>query len=182
MRIGARSCAHRRVAELQLRRDPSSPSCRAARRGRRNRRSLDSVGRLGGVHRPDSGQQRLVALSAIGERFPLHCTANGKAILAGFSKEDAAPWSRRASRNILSIRSKIAPSFCGNLTRPTQTSSLRSGGARGRHQRRRRRRARRLWQVGCSVDSRADATLQRSARFARSGAACVPRKAAVDRR
>ena len=36
------------------------------------------------------GQQRLVALSAIGERFPLHCTANGKAILAGFGKEDAA--------------------------------------------------------------------------------------------
>jgi DNA-binding IclR family transcriptional regulator len=35
------------------------------------------------------GQQRLVALSAIGERFPLHCTANGKAILAGFPKEDA---------------------------------------------------------------------------------------------
>jgi DNA-binding IclR family transcriptional regulator len=35
------------------------------------------------------GQQRLVALSAIGERFPLHCTANGKAILACFAKEDA---------------------------------------------------------------------------------------------
>jgi DNA-binding IclR family transcriptional regulator len=36
------------------------------------------------------GQQRLVALSAVGERFPLHCTANGKAILACFEKEDAA--------------------------------------------------------------------------------------------
>ena len=36
------------------------------------------------------GKQRLVALSAIGERFPLHCTANGKAILACFAKEDAA--------------------------------------------------------------------------------------------
>jgi len=36
------------------------------------------------------GQQRLVAMSAIGERFPLHCTANGKAILACFAKEDAA--------------------------------------------------------------------------------------------
>ena len=35
-----------------------------------------------------AGQQRLVALSAIGERFPLHCTANGKAILACFAKED----------------------------------------------------------------------------------------------
>jgi DNA-binding IclR family transcriptional regulator len=34
-------------------------------------------------------QQRLVALSGIGERFPLHCTANGKAILACFAKEDA---------------------------------------------------------------------------------------------
>jgi DNA-binding IclR family transcriptional regulator len=30
-----------------------------------------------------------VALSAVGERFPLHCTANGKAILACFSAEDA---------------------------------------------------------------------------------------------
>lgn len=36
------------------------------------------------------GRQRLVALSGIGERFPLHCTANGKAILACFAKEDAA--------------------------------------------------------------------------------------------
>ena len=36
------------------------------------------------------GKQRLVALSAVGERFPLHCTANGKAILACFAKEDAS--------------------------------------------------------------------------------------------
>jgi DNA-binding IclR family transcriptional regulator len=28
------------------------------------------------------GTQRLVAVSAIGKRFPLHCTANGKALLA----------------------------------------------------------------------------------------------------
>ncbi len=35
------------------------------------------------------GRQRLVALSAVGERFPLHCTANGKAILACFSQADA---------------------------------------------------------------------------------------------
>jgi DNA-binding IclR family transcriptional regulator len=36
------------------------------------------------------GRKRLVALSAIGERFPLHCTANGKAILACFAEPDAA--------------------------------------------------------------------------------------------
>lgn len=36
-----------------------------------------------------AGRHRLVALSAVGERFPLHCTANGKAILACFSPEDA---------------------------------------------------------------------------------------------
>ncbi|MGY3149282.1 DNA-binding IclR family transcriptional regulator [Bradyrhizobium sp. USDA 3397] len=36
------------------------------------------------------GQQRLVALSGIGERFPLHCTANGKAILSCFSRDDSA--------------------------------------------------------------------------------------------
>jgi DNA-binding IclR family transcriptional regulator len=36
------------------------------------------------------GRQRLAALSGIGERFPLHCTANGKAILACFNKHDAS--------------------------------------------------------------------------------------------
>jgi DNA-binding IclR family transcriptional regulator len=36
------------------------------------------------------GRQRLVAISAIGARFPLHCTANGKAILSCFSQADAA--------------------------------------------------------------------------------------------
>ena len=35
------------------------------------------------------GRHRLVAVSAVGDRFPLHCTANGKAILACFSAEDA---------------------------------------------------------------------------------------------
>lgn len=35
------------------------------------------------------GSHRLVALSAVGARFPLHCTANGKAILSLHSKEDA---------------------------------------------------------------------------------------------
>jgi DNA-binding IclR family transcriptional regulator len=35
------------------------------------------------------GKHRLAALSAIGARFPLHCSANGKAILACFSEDDA---------------------------------------------------------------------------------------------
>jgi DNA-binding IclR family transcriptional regulator len=35
------------------------------------------------------GRQRLTALSAVGERFPLHCTANGKAVLACFSPDEA---------------------------------------------------------------------------------------------
>ena len=34
------------------------------------------------------GRQRLVAMSAVGERFPLHCTANGKAILACMVEAD----------------------------------------------------------------------------------------------
>jgi DNA-binding IclR family transcriptional regulator len=34
------------------------------------------------------GRQRLVAMSAVGERFPLHCTANGKAILACMAEAD----------------------------------------------------------------------------------------------
>jgi DNA-binding IclR family transcriptional regulator len=33
------------------------------------------------------GRQRLVALSAIGQRFPLHCTANGKAMLACYPQK-----------------------------------------------------------------------------------------------
>ena len=37
-----------------------------------------------------AGQRRLLALSGIGQRFPLHCTANGKAILACFNRQDAA--------------------------------------------------------------------------------------------
>jgi len=36
------------------------------------------------------GRQRLTALSAVGARFPLHCTANGKAVLACFSPEESA--------------------------------------------------------------------------------------------
>ena len=35
------------------------------------------------------GRRRLVALSGIGERFPLHCTANGKAILACLDRSEA---------------------------------------------------------------------------------------------
>jgi len=36
------------------------------------------------------GRHRLIALSAVGERFPLHCTANGKAMLACFAQQDTA--------------------------------------------------------------------------------------------
>ena len=36
------------------------------------------------------GPQRLRAVSAVGEVFPLHCTANGKAYLAELSDEDVA--------------------------------------------------------------------------------------------
>jgi DNA-binding IclR family transcriptional regulator len=36
------------------------------------------------------GRQRLVALSAVGQRFPLHCTANGKAMMACYPSEQAS--------------------------------------------------------------------------------------------
>jgi DNA-binding IclR family transcriptional regulator len=36
------------------------------------------------------GRHRLVALSAVGQRFPLHCTANGKAMLACYPQKEAA--------------------------------------------------------------------------------------------
>jgi len=35
------------------------------------------------------GKQRLVAISAVGQRFPLHCTANGKAMLACYPSNQA---------------------------------------------------------------------------------------------
>jgi DNA-binding IclR family transcriptional regulator len=37
-----------------------------------------------------TGPQRLRAVSAVGEAFPLHCTANGKAYLAELSDEEIA--------------------------------------------------------------------------------------------
>jgi DNA-binding IclR family transcriptional regulator len=36
------------------------------------------------------GRHRLVALSGVGQRFPLHCTANGKAMIACYPREHAA--------------------------------------------------------------------------------------------
>ena len=42
------------------------------------------------------GRRRLVALSGVGERFPLHCTANGKAILSCFAKADAVGLIRKS--------------------------------------------------------------------------------------
>ena len=36
------------------------------------------------------GRHRLVALSAVGQRFPLNCTANGKAMLACYPQKEAA--------------------------------------------------------------------------------------------
>ncbi|MDR3515855.1 MAG: IclR family transcriptional regulator [Azospirillaceae bacterium] len=44
------------------------------------------------------GKRRLVAVSAIGERFPLHCTANGKAILSLLSPKDADDAVTRSAR------------------------------------------------------------------------------------
>jgi DNA-binding IclR family transcriptional regulator len=37
-----------------------------------------------------TGSQRLRAVSAVGERFPVHCTANGKALLSALPAEGAA--------------------------------------------------------------------------------------------
>jgi DNA-binding IclR family transcriptional regulator len=114
------------------------------------------------------GQQRLVAFSAIGERFPLHCTANGKAILAGFGKDDSA--------------TLIAKSLAEHprhrlVDRATQAPGFRSRRARRRHQRSGRRRARRFWPVHRRFGSRPDAAIQRSTGLARAGAARISRQA-----
>jgi len=44
------------------------------------------------------GRQRLTARSAVGERFPLHCTANGKAVLALSPPDHAADLIDRSVR------------------------------------------------------------------------------------
>lgn len=62
------------------------------------------------------GPHRLAALSAVGARFPLHCSANGKAILACFSESDAddlVSKSRREHpshplRSVAKLRKEIA--------------------------------------------------------------------------
>jgi len=42
------------------------------------------------------GRHRLLARSAVGERFPLHCTANGKAVLACFDEANAEELLRKS--------------------------------------------------------------------------------------
>ena len=129
-----------------------------------------------------AGQQRLVALSAIGERFPLHCTANGKAILACFAKEDTDALLGRVSTSTLITPSKIALSFCGSLMRRDASSSLSICRSMGRHQRGRRCCTRRLRQTGCGIDPSADGSLQRPARLTSAGSANVSREIAHDHR
>jgi DNA-binding IclR family transcriptional regulator len=63
------------------------------------------------------GKQRLVALSAVGERFPLHCTANGKAILACFSTEDAAVMIEKS----IASHPEHAPSDRGKLLKDIES-------------------------------------------------------------
>jgi DNA-binding IclR family transcriptional regulator len=57
------------------------------------------------------GSHRLRAVSAIGETFPLHCTANGKALLSLLSAEKAAQLLRgdlaRLTRNTITKRAEI---------------------------------------------------------------------------
>ena len=89
------------------------------------------------------GKQRLVALSGIGERFPLHCTANGKAILVVLfqgRRRDADRKERK--QNTPSTRSRIAQSSCANsIPRDANISHSISAEHGDRHQRGRHRRA-----------------------------------------
>lgn len=50
-----------------------------------------AVARLGSAVFIDQipGRKRLIAVSAVGERFPLHCTANGKALLSAMPEDEA---------------------------------------------------------------------------------------------
>ena len=81
-----------------------------------------------------AGQQRLVALSAIGERFPLHCTANGKAILACFAKEDAEALIAKSVAehpdHPLNDRAKLLRELDSDATKAPR---FRSAGARSWH-------------------------------------------------
>ena len=104
-----------RLAELQRRRDPSSPSRRLARRGRRNRRSLDSVGRFGRVHRPDSGSAAPGRALSDRRALPpaLHRQRQGDPRLLS-PRRTRSPDRQECRRTSPIIRSRIAPSFCGS--------------------------------------------------------------------
>ncbi len=140
----ARPGAHRRFAELQL----SSRSCariwsRCATRSARPSisRSFPAARRCSSTRsRDSSGWSRSPALASA---FPLHCTANGKAILACFAKEDAAQLIDKSVAEHpdypIDDRAKLVQRDRGGSA---QASGLRSRRTRRRHQRGRRRGAR----------------------------------------
>ena len=117
------------------------------------------------------GRQRLVAVSAVGARFPLHCTANGKAILSCFSKQDAVALIDKSSRRASCVhyrRSRTSASRDRNDT--PHAPRLRYGRPYRWHQRRRRRYARRLRPADRHLDTCALATICERAGLALAGA------------
>ena len=73
---------------------PSRAVARAERDGRPCDRQQDHLVFIDQV----IGPQRLRTVSAVGEMFPLYCTANGKAYLAGLADDEVAPPDRQDLR------------------------------------------------------------------------------------
>lgn len=70
-----------------------------------------------------AGNQRLRAVSAIGERFPLHCTAHGKALMATLSDEqldrrlslELAAFTPKTNTNAIALRKQIEGIRSGDI-------------------------------------------------------------------
>jgi len=80
--------------------------------------------RFGGVRRSDPGKTAPHRALAVGERFPLHCTANGKAILACFSTEDAAAMIEKSLAHIQARADRQGEAAEGDRNSAPQASCL----------------------------------------------------------
>ena len=121
------------------------------------------------------GPQRLRAVSAVGEAFPLHCTANGKAYLAELSDDDVArligkSYEQRTPKTITRLKDLLKDLKVGAQGR----RRARPRGAHARHLRRRYRDDRFHRQPCRHLGAGAGAALCRAAGADRAGACWRP--------
>ena len=119
-------------------------------------------------------RQRLVALSAVGQRFPLHCTANGKAMLACYPNKQAAAIVEKSiaahPEHSLVDRANLLKEIVAGRR---QASRFRFGRTRFRHWRHRHSCLRFVRTSGRGIDSGAVVPLRRTPKGSRQRPCCV---------